>query len=396
METSRLKVLFVEDDAIDQMAIERFVQKNEFPFDYTILSSIEHARAFLQTEQVDVAVLDYVIGSHTAFELFETLRPIPIIIVTGIGDEAIAVKAMKSGAYDYLRKDREGHYLSILPATIENVLKRRQSEEELHRQAQKVKERTVELQKMNTKLEQALRLKDEFLANISHELRTPLHSILGLSEALQEQVYGPLNQKQCSTIHTIEEKGRQLLELIIDLLDLSRIMSNDVELEYAPVAVDAVVKSSIKTIASLAEDKQLEVTCASTSSLSHIQADKRRVQQMLSHLLHNAVKFTSEGGSIGLIVRDAPERHAIVFTVWDTGIGIAKEDRERLFTQPLFQIDGRLSRRYSGIGLGLSLTYHLVKMHGGNIFLESDVGKGSRFTVELPVKRQQNDEHDAQ
>ncbi len=422
MGTARWRILFVEDNEIDQMAIERFVGKEASPYDYVIASSVDEARTVLESEHFDVAVLDYLIGAQTAFDLFDNVNATPIIIVTGIGDEGIAVKAMKAGAYDYLRKDPQGHYLNILPVTVENVIRRKQSEDELKRYreylekvveirtvelqkeierrkqaeesliveheslAQKVKTRTAELQKANSELARAVRLKDEFLANMSHELRTPLHIMLGLSEALQEQVYGELNQKQLSTIGTIEEKGHQLLELITGLLDLSRIVTRNLELDLIPVSVGAVGRTSIDSIHPLAQKKHIRTSYTCASTVTTIQADERRLKQILINLLNNAVKFTPEGGAIGLNVEENSNQQCVCFKVWDTGIGIKKEDIEQLFTQPLIQLDGKLSRRYPGIGLGLSLTYHIVKMHGGTIRIESEIGKGSCFTVVFPQK----------
>jgi signal transduction histidine kinase len=292
---------------------------------------------------------------------------------------------------DELKRYREylEEVVEIRTAELQKEIERRKQAEEAllaeHESlAQKVAERTTELQKANKELARAARLKDEFLANMSHELRTPLHIILGLSEALQEQVYGDLNEKQLSIVSTIEEKGHQLLELITDLLDLSRIVTRNLELDLTPVSVGAVGQASIDSIYPLAQKKHIHTSYTLESAVTSIQADERRLKQILINLLNNAVKFTPEGGAIGLNVKEDNNHQRVYFKVWDTGIGITKEDMEQLFTQPLVQLDGKLSRRYPGIGLGLSLTYHIVKMHGGTISLESEIGKGSCFTVAFP------------
>jgi signal transduction histidine kinase/CheY-like chemotaxis protein/low affinity Fe/Cu permease len=252
--------------------------------------------------------------------------------------------------------------------------------------AQRVAERTVELSVANVELARAIRLKDEFLATMSHELRTPLNAILGMSEALHEKVYGPLNEKQLKSLCSIEESGHHLLSLINDILDVSKIEAGKIELEVGPVSVEPVCRASLELIKQDAHKKRLKISSSFDNAVTIIQADGRRLKQILVNLLSNAVKFTPEGGALGLEVVGDAEREAVHFTVWDTGIGILEEDMGRLF-QPFVQLDSSLSRRYAGTGLGLSLVYRLADMHGGSVSLESEVGKGSRFTVSLPWQK---------
>jgi PAS domain S-box-containing protein len=253
--------------------------------------------------------------------------------------------------------------------------------------ARRVEERTAELNLANAELRQAARAKDEFLASMSHELRTPLNAILGLAEALQEQVFGSLNEKQLGYLHTIEESGQHLLALINDILDLSKVEASKVELQLGPVVVESVCQAGLQFIKQTALKKQIKVSSTLDSQVGTLQADERRLKQILVNLLGNAVKFTPEGGSVGLDVVGDVERQRVHFVVWDTGIGIAPEDIGRLF-QPFVQLDSSLSRQYPGTGLGLSLVKRLVELHGGNVSVESDgvPGKGSRFTVSLPWK----------
>ncbi|MGH7451146.1 MAG: response regulator [bacterium] len=269
-------------------------------------------------------------------------------------------------------------------------------EEERASLARRVEERTTELRGANEKLARAARLKDEFLANMSHELRTPLNAILGVNEALQEQVYGLLNEKQLQAVGDVEESGHHLLALINDILDLSKIEMGKLELEMVPVHLEGVCQASLHFINQMAQRKRLKVFTNIDSAVTTIQAargdepafapfraDERQLKQILVNLLSNAVKFTPEGGKIGLEVVGNAEQEAVYFTVWDNGIGIARENLERLF-QPFVQFDSSLSRQYSGTGLGLALVQRLVNLHGGSISVESEPGKGSRFTVSLP------------
>ncbi|MCB0196979.1 MAG: response regulator [Anaerolineae bacterium] len=258
-------------------------------------------------------------------------------------------------------------------------------EEERSMLAQRVAEQTADLRAANVELAKIARLKDEFLANVSHELRTPLTAILGLCEMLDMGIYGPLNEKQTHSVHNIEESGNHLLDLINDILDLSKVEAHELELQIEPVHIDSVCQASLKLVKQMAYKKQLKVSLVLDSAIDTINADERRLKQILVNLLSNAVKFTLPDGTVGLEVCKNPEREQIDFIVWDTGIGIAPEHQQQLF-QPFMQLDNRLSRQHSGTGLGLSLVYRLAHLHHGEVTLESEVGRGSRFVVSLPLQ----------
>ncbi len=249
--------------------------------------------------------------------------------------------------------------------------------------AQRVAERTAELSESNAALARASRAKDEFLAAMSHELRTPLTSILGMADALQEQIFGPLNEKQLNSVRIIGTSGHHLLSLINDILDLSKIEAGKLTLQPGPVHVELACQLSLQFVKQAALEKRIEISTRFDNNVQIIQADERRLKQILINLLSNAVKFTPEGGSIGLEVTGDVEQQVVHFTVWDTGIGIAPQDMGRLF-KPFVQLDSSLSRQYSGTGLGLSLVHRLTEMHGGSVSVQSEVGQGSRFTVSLP------------
>jgi signal transduction histidine kinase/CheY-like chemotaxis protein len=292
---------------------------------------------------------------------------------------------MHAGAADYLIKGELT--AQLLERAIRYTSERRRTMDALAEErallARRVAERTAELSAANAELARAVRLKDEFLASMSHELRTPLNGILGLSEALQEGIYGDLTLKQQDSLHTITASGMHLLGLINDILDLAKIGAGKMELTFAPVELVVVAQASLRLISQMAHQKNLHVTSSIDTGVGVLQADARCLTQILVNLLSNAVKFTPTGGTVGLdIVGDAAE-HVVRYTVWDTGIGIAEDDQSRIF-QPFVQLDGRLARQYAGTGLGLALVARMVDLHSGSITATSIVGQGSRFIVTFP------------
>jgi PAS domain S-box-containing protein len=279
------------------------------------------------------------------------------------------------------------------------LLERQQAEAQL-------RERNQQLAISNQELARATRLKDEFLASMSHELRTPLNAILGMSEALQELNFGPINDRQQKSIATIEKSGKHLLALINDILDLAKIEANKFDLELTDVSIDSLCKNSLLFVKELAHKKQISIKIQLPAYLKqlNIRVDDRRCRQVLINLLSNAVKFTSSGGSILLDVRveeceqaedwgmgslgdisemSAISQRQIVFSIVDTGIGIAPENIGKLF-QSFVQIDSSLNRQYAGTGLGLALVKRIAELHGGAVSVESIVDRGSCFRVLLP------------
>ena len=237
--------------------------------------------------------------------------------------------------------------------------------------------------KKNVELESAARLKDEFLANMSHELRTPLTAILMMSEILLEGVYGTLTEKQLQATKHIDTSGRHLLSLINDILDLSKIVAGKMKWHFTPVNVTEICQLSLQLVEQMAVKKQIKLRFVSDDEIGRLLVDERGLKQILVNLLNNAIKFTPKGGLVVLDIKGDKTHQIVHFNVSDTGIGIPKEQIERLF-QPFVQIDGSLSRAHEGTGLGLSLVEKLAKAHGGNVKVESTVGKGSHFTVSLP------------
>lgn len=231
--------------------------------------------------------------------------------------------------------------------------------------------------------EAANKAKSEFLASMSHELRTPLTSVLGLSEVLQIQAYGELNDMQLRAIDTIAGSGQHLLNLINDILDLSKIEAGKLDLFPESCDLADICQSSLQLTKGMAHQKQQRVEFSMNPMVITLTADGRRLKQMLVNLLSNAIKFTPEGGELGLEVTGNVDDELVYLAVWDKGIGIEPEDMARLF-KPFTQLDSSLDRKHSGTGLGLSLVRQMAELHGGSIQLESVPNQGSRFTIILP------------
>jgi signal transduction histidine kinase/CheY-like chemotaxis protein len=262
----------------------------------------------------------------------------------------------------------------------------------LERQQAQIDLRIINEQLESTvqKLQRATQLKDEFLATMSHELRTPLNSILGMSEALQEEIFGALSSQQLHAVSTIEHSGKHLLSLINDILDVSKISEGKLELEITKVSIDELCQSSLVFVKQHAIAKNIQITAYLPTNIDHILVDERRMCQILINLLNNAIKFTEKGGQVSLTVQVATpftnqniaSTH-LSFAVRDTGIGIAQEDLNKLF-QPFVQLDSNLNRKYTGTGLGLVLVKQIAELHQGFVKVESELNQGCCFTVTIP------------
>ncbi len=266
-------------------------------------------------------------------------------------------------------KDENGRITGVLKTGLD-ITAHRHSEEKL----------------LQAKLdaETANRIKSEFLANMSHELRTPLNSIIGFSDILLEKVFGELNEKQLRYMSNISTSGRHLLELINDILDLSKVEAGKMELHYSEFSISSVFEEVRAVLSPLAQIKSLEVTFNVESDFTTLEADRGRMLQVLYNLASNAIKFTPNGGKVSVYCKKSGSRALI--SVIDTGIGISAEDQMKLF-QPFTQIDASATRQYCGTGLGLALVKKIVNLHQGDIWVESDPGKGSAFTFAVPLRK---------
>ena len=240
------------------------------------------------------------------------------------------------------------------------------------------------LREAREQAEAASREKSQFLANMSHELRTPLNAIIGFSEVLKDGMFGELNAKQAEYVKDIFESGQHLLSLINDVLDLSKIEAGRMELELSEFSLPAAIERAIALVKERAQRQGVRLHTDVAPGAATLRADERKVKQVMLNLLSNAVKFTPEGGSV--TVSAQARGSCIEITVRDTGIGIAPEDQLALF-QEFRQVGRDSTRKAEGTGLGLALAKRFVELHGGAVRLESAPGKGSTFTISLPVRQ---------
>jgi signal transduction histidine kinase len=240
-----------------------------------------------------------------------------------------------------------------------------------------------EIQEKSAQLEVANKHKSDFLANMSHELRTPLNAIIGFSEVLIERMFGEVNEKQAEYLKDIHESGRHLLSLINDILDLSKIEAGRMELELSSFDLPGAVSNAMTLVRERAQRHGIQLGLDMDPRLGEFQADERKVKQILLNLLSNAVKFTPDGGRVDVSAKLDTDK--VQIAVKDTGVGIAPEDHAAVFEE-FKQVGRDYTRKAEGTGLGLALTKRLVELHGGEISLESTLGKGATFTVKLPLR----------
>ena len=284
-------------------------------------------------------------------------------------------------------RNGDGEVIGVI-VVLNDITERKATEQALreahiHLEA-RVQERTTELAEATRRAQSADRLKSEFLANMSHELRTPLNGIIGFTELLVDGRPGPLNPKQQQFLTAVLNSGRHLLQLINDVLDLSKIEAGKMELLCEVVALPALIAQVCASLAPIADAKHIQLTHDVAPALCDLWLDKKKLTQVLYNLLSNALKFTPERGTVTVTGR--PNEEGFQIGVSDSGIGIKPEDLGKLFVE-FQQLESGKSRRFQGTGLGLALTRRLVQLHGGRIAVASEPGRGSTFTVQLPCHR---------
>ena len=415
MNDERIRVLLIEDELVDRMAFSRFVEGRKLPYDYTMAESAQAARKHLASERFDIVLSDYSLGDGTCLELLNEHKDLPFIVVTGTGSEEIAVRAMKQGARDYLIKDADGYYLTVLPSTVKNVLDRCAAEADLKRYREHleemVQERTAELmaeirerkrveaerESLMKELAQKNRELESILYAASHDLTSPLVSIVGFSReldaacqelihhvnrenALEElrRVVSPiLNERIPMALHFIVDNGRKMDVLIHGLLRLSSMGKESLHRER--LCMNRMLAEILDSLALQVEKARATVEVA---PLPDCYGDAAQIDQVFWHLLDNALKYSDRSRPLSVRVTGRIEGAEVIYCVEDSGIGIAPQHQDQIWK--LFHRldpDGPVP----GDGLGLTVAHRIVERHEGRMWVESEAGHGSRFFVALPV-----------
>ena len=376
---NKYKVLLIEDDVVDQMAFERYVKKEGLPYDYKIASSVSEAKEILTSTSFDIIVTDFSLGDGNAFDLLELKGDCPVVMMTGAGDEETAKEGYRKGVNGFLIKTTHSSHLKYLPVEVENAINHARTKKEL------IKAKEI--------AEAATRAKSEFLANMSHELRTPLNAIIGFSDMIRTGLSGDVSEKQAEFIEDIYSSGEHLLSLINDILDLSKIESGNMDIQYSSINLEKLIQRSTLFFKEKMLNNKLKLTVEIDLSTDCLEVDERLIKQVVINLISNAVKFTPEGGSIIVGTKKDEDNSnsdgMIEIYVKDTGIGIKKEDTHLLF-EPFKQIESVYTKKYEGTGLGLALCKDIVELHGGELKVASEWGKGSCFSFTIPKNRSQS------
>ena len=416
-----LNVLIVDDDEVDRMALSRALKAASLNVVIAEASDAEAALASVAEVEPDCIFLDYHLPGRNGLSLIRRMRrmgiQVPLIVLTGQGNEQTAVELMKAGASDYLPKSklstetiarlvRSAMRVYRAERTLEDTNRRlREKNQLLEQKNHELERQRRQIYKQNLQLQEVSRLKSEFLATMSHELRTPLNAIIGFSQILINKTKGPLTDYQQDMLSRVLSNGKNLLELINDILAFSRIEAGRLELDPIPFDLPNLVSATVEELRSLAAQKSIALDLEVALDDPMVINDVARVRQIVVNLLSNAIKFTSQGSvrvrvtatdyadssesAEDRVVRSPRSDSAdsssqgIVISVLDTGCGISALDQVYIF-DAFHQSDQKVTRRHAGTGLGLAITHSLVNMMKGEITVDSEVGEGSLFQVVLP------------
>ncbi|MGH7094440.1 MAG: ATP-binding protein [Stellaceae bacterium] len=383
----RRSVLIVDDDDDFAESLAELIEPHGY--EAVIVNSAEQALAAMApypgeldptAEPPPVVFVDVRLGGTSGVDVLVRLRALSpdliCVVMTAELDTQTAIAALRRGAYDYFDKSRDpGTLLAVLDRCFD--LKKLQSEREAaYEQLRAAKEEA----------EAANRAKSGFLATMSHELRTPLNAIIGFSEMMQREVLGALGNEQYRTyVSDIHASGTHLLQIINDILDLSKAESGKLELYEDVFDLRDIIRAVSQLTSTRIRDAGLSNATHLPADLPLLRADERKTKQVLLNLVTNSAKFTPHGGHIEVI--GAFDRQAgLMLTVADSGIGIAHDDIARVL-EPFVQVDSSLSRQHQGTGLGLPLVKAIIELHGGSLMLDSTVGIGTRVTITFPPDR---------
>ncbi|MEZ4870296.1 MAG: ATP-binding protein [Caldilineaceae bacterium] len=400
------KILIVDDEPevhqVTKLALQKFTYSERGLHFLSAFSAQQAGRLLQKHSDMAVIFLDVVMEDHQAgLALVRYIREelnnktVRIILRTGqpgeVPEESIIRRYDINDFRTKTELTRQKLWTTLLLAlrTYQQICTVEANQQELCVLYEHLAERNRELQRAKEIAEAASHAKDEFLSVMNHELRTPLNVILMRTEILQNGIYGALTAKQAQSVELIRSSGHHLLAIIDDILDLVRMESEMMSTTVRAVELESLCTESILRVGYWAEKKGIKVEFTVNGEPFKIYSDEFLLAQVLDKLLRNAIKFTAPNSRIGVDLSYDVDRNFVHITVWDTGIGIVKDNVKHLF-KPFVQLENSLTRRHDGAGLGLSIAARLLNLLMGTITVESEVGQGSRFTVTLPTNAAEN------
>jgi len=393
-----LRILVVDDDESNCRAVHQALIQGDLCLELDEVRNSVHAFCALQKTNYDCVFLNYRLIEKYGLNLIEKLRSakikLPIVVLNVPRDKRISSQLIPAGATDYLLHSNS-LVTEVLAQVLRNAIRIHQVQMEVELANKRLLESNIRITQQNQELDQQKQyihtqnlkileisgLKSQFLATISHELRTPMNAIIGFSQILLRGKFGQLTQQQSDMLERILNNGRHLLMLVNEILDFTRLEAGKLALKSEIFDLSKLVNSIVAEIYPSAESKKLFLLVKLEIQNSLVVNDPVRVRQILTNLLSNAIKFTESGGIWVELIESST--NTVTLTVRDTGIGISPADQERIF-EAFQQVDQSITRKFPGTGMGLAVINALLRVMGGKIFLESQLGVGSVFKVELP------------
>jgi signal transduction histidine kinase len=380
MANKKITVLAIEDDPGDIHLVRRFLE--DIPgWEVKFLPFTEPAEglAQLSRQAEDIILLDYLLGATTGLEVLKAIQHAgcksPVVILTGHGHEELAAELMRFGAADYLPKNRMSS--NSLKRVISNAIAKYKLQEALEEHRRNLQQANRELLCKNEEIQ-------SFYHRLSYKLKSPVTSALGYLSMVLEGSAGPVTDAQRKHLEITQRCCNQMCECINDLVDVTNLQTGELVLTPSPVPLDKFVQQLVASILPVAQKKGIRLKHAIEPGLPEVCIDERRITQVLSNLLDNALKFTSDGGEVTIRVADHPlASKFVVVSVSDTGRGIEPDKLSYIFDR-LYQAHSNDWMNHQGLGLGLYICRELVRLHGGDISVQSAPGKGSTFSFTLP------------
>jgi signal transduction histidine kinase len=380
MERKKITVLIIEDDPGDIHLVRRCLE--DIPdWQVKLLSFTEPAEglAHLSQHEVDIVLLDFLLGATTGLEVLKLIQrngyKCPVVILTGHGHEELAAELMRFGAADYLPKNRVAS--NSLKRVISNAVSKYKLQEALEEHRRKLQEANQDLLSKNQEIR-------TFYHRLSFKLKCPATTALGYVSMVLEGSAGPLTDSQRKYLETTEECCKHICECINDLVNVTNLQTGKLTISPCPVPIDKLVRQMIDSISLDAQKKDIRLKPVIEPHLPEVNIDETRIKQVLWNILSNALKFTSDGGEIMVQVTHNPiAPEFLLLSITDTGRGIEPDKLPHIFDR-LYQVTQSDWMTHQGLGLGLYISRELVRLHGGDISVQSEPGKGSTFSFTLP------------